>query len=102
MQEHAYAKSFVEELKTRKPADSLKLSFALTAVAQLHAVDMGTKNSVGHTSTNGTAFDKRLRVWAKAKGGIAENCDYGNAKPIDIVMSLLIDDGIENLGLSHA
>jgi len=24
---------------------------------------------------------------------IAENCDYGNADPLDIVMSLLIDDG---------
>lgn len=98
LQENAYAKSLVEDLKTRKPADSLKLSPALNAVAKLHAVDMGTKNKVGHNSSDGTTFDKRLRLRAKAKGAVAENCDYGNAKPLDIVMSLLIDDGIENLG----
>jgi len=98
LQENAYAKSLVEALKTRKPADSLKLSPALNAVAKLHAVDMGTKNKVDHNSSDGTTFDKRLRLRAKAKGAVAENCDYGNAKPLDIVMSLLIDDGIENLG----
>lgn len=98
LQENTYAKSLVEDLKTRKPADSLNLSPALNAVAKLHAVDMGTKNKVGHNSTDGTTFDKRLRLRAKAKGAVAENCDYGNAKPLDIVMSLLIDDGIENLG----
>ncbi len=98
LQENTYAKSLVEDLKTRKPADSLKLSPALNAVAKLHAVDMGMKNKVGHNSSDGTTFDKRLRLRAKAKGAVAENCDYGNAKPLDIVMSLLIDDGIENLG----
>jgi uncharacterized protein YkwD len=98
LQENAYAKSLVDDLKTRKPTDSLKLSPALNAVAKLHALDMGTKNKVGHNSSDGTTFDKRLRLRAKAKGAVAENCDYGNANPLDIVMSLLIDDGIENLG----
>ncbi len=98
LQENPFAKSLIEDLKNRKPVDSLKLSPALNIVAKLHAADMGTKNKVGHNSSDGTTFDKRLRLRAKAKGAIAENCDYGNAKPIDIVMSLLIDDGIESLG----
>ncbi|MFM8912665.1 MAG: CAP domain-containing protein [Flammeovirgaceae bacterium] len=98
LEENSYSKSLVEELRTRKPADSLTLSLALNAVAKAHAIDMGTKNKVGHNSSNGTTFDKRLRQRAKAKGAIAENCDYGNAKPLDIVMSLLIDDGIASLG----
>jgi len=29
---------------------------------------------------------------------IAENCDYGSTEPLEIVMSLLIDDGIASLG----
>jgi uncharacterized protein YkwD len=98
LQENPFAKSLVEELKKRTPVDSLKISAALAATAKAHATDMGTKNKVGHNSSNGITFDKRLRLRAKAKGAIAENCDYGNTRPLDIVMSLLIDDGIENLG----
>jgi uncharacterized protein YkwD len=90
--------SLVNDLKTRDKVGTLQLSPALTATAEAHAIDMGTKNKVGHISSNGVTFDKRLREWAKAKGAVAENCDYGNVEPIDIVMSLLIDDGIENLG----
>lgn len=93
-----FAISLVNELKTRDKVGTLQLSSALTATAEAHAIDMGTKNKVGHTSSNGVTFDKRLRERAKARGAVAENCDYGNVEPIDIVMSLLIDDGIENLG----
>jgi uncharacterized protein YkwD len=58
---------------------------------------MGEKGKVGHTSSNGTTFENRIRKKVKS-GMIAENCDYGYSEPLDIVMSLLIDDGITNLG----
>jgi uncharacterized protein YkwD len=93
-----YAKSLLADLKKCQKMSELKSSKALQAVAQLHALDMGKSGTVGHTSSDGTIFSERLREKAKAGGMIAENCDYGNEEPLDIVMALLIDDGIKSLG----
>jgi uncharacterized protein YkwD len=97
MEENDYVKSLMEELKSRHPIGALALSPVLSALSKGHAMDMGKKGTTGHTSSNGTSFADRVRK--KVKGGmIGENCDYGNDTAIDIVMSLLIDDGIQSLG----
>jgi uncharacterized protein YkwD len=93
-----YAKSLVADLKKCKKMQELKISNALSTVARMHALDMGKTGLVGHTSSDGITFGDRLRKKAKAGGMIAENCDYGNEEPLDIVMALLIDDGIKSLG----
>jgi uncharacterized protein YkwD len=93
-----YAKSLVADLKKCHKMGELKSAKVLNAVAQMHALDMGKTGSVGHTSSDGTPFSERLRKKAKAGGMIAENCDYGHEEPLDIVMALLIDDGIKSLG----
>lgn len=98
MTQNSYAKSLIEDLKKTEKMSALQFSDPLTKIARMHAVDMGKSGKVGHTSSDGTPFSDRLRNKAKAKGTIAENCDYGNEEPLDIVMSLLIDDGIKSLG----
>jgi len=95
---NSYAKSLVADLKKCKKMGALQPSKPLTDVARLHANDMGKTGSVGHTSSDGTPFNLRIRNNAKAKGMIAENCEYGHYTALDIVMALLIDDGIESLG----
>ncbi len=95
---NSYAKSLVADLKMSKKMGALQLSKPLTDVARSHALDMGKAGSVGHTSSDGTPFNVRIRNKAKAKGMIAENCEYGHETALDIVMALLIDDGIESLG----
>ncbi len=97
MENNDYAKSLFEILKSAKPVNPLKSSAVLTKLARGHAKDMGSKGKVGHDSSDGTTFVNRLRKKIKT-GMIAENCDYGNTNPLDIVMSLLIDDGIVSLG----
>ena len=97
LEDNSYAKSLVSELKVAKPVNALQSSSVLEKLAKGHAVDMGEKGKVGHNSSNGTTFVNRLRKRIKT-GMIAENCDYGNTEPLDIVMSLLIDDGITSLG----
>lgn len=97
MEENSYAKSLVEELKSASRVSPLKSSPVLTKLARDHAMDMGNRGKVGHESSDGTTFVNRIREKIKT-GMIAENCDYGNTDPLDIVMSLLIDDGIVSLG----
>jgi uncharacterized protein YkwD len=97
LEDNPYAKSLISELKVAKPVNALQPSTVLEKLAKGHAIDMGEKGKVGHTSSNGTTFENRVRKKIKT-GMIAENCDYGNAEALDIVMSLLIDDGITSLG----
>lgn len=98
LEKNRYAKSLVQDLKETKPMGVLKSAPALTAVARYHAKDMGTTGGLGHTSTDGTPFNIRVRTQSKAQGMIAENCAYGQTSALDFVMQLLIDDGIESLG----
>lgn len=95
---NSYAKSLMADLKKCKKMGELQLSKPLTDVARLHAQDMGKTGTVGHTSSDGTPFHERIRNQAKARGMIAENCEYGHDTAMDIVMALLIDDGIQSLG----
>ena len=97
LESNPYAKSLIEELKVAKPKNPLQTSSVLEKLARGHALDMGEKGKVGHNSSNGTTFENRVRKKIKT-GMIAENCDYGNSEPLEIVMSLLIDDGITSLG----
>lgn len=95
---NSYAKSLMADLKKCKKMGELQLSKPLADVARLHAQDMGKAGTVGHTSSDGTPFHERIRNQAKARGMIAENCEYGHDTAMDIVMALLIDDGIQSLG----
>lgn len=95
---NGYAKSLVKELKDLQAIGKLQTSVPLTEIARQHANDMGKNSLTGHDSSDGTPFHVRVREYTKAKGGIAENCAYGYEEPLDIVMSLLIDDGITSLG----
>lgn len=95
---NSYAKSLVKELKALQPMGALQSSVPLAEIARKHAVDMGKNSLTGHDSSDDTPFHIRVREYSKAKGSIAENCSYGYEAPLDIVMSLLIDDGIESLG----
>jgi hypothetical protein len=63
---------------------------ACYASAQCHAATAGAKGYVGHNRVK--ADCKRQQHFQ------GECCDYGHAAPIDIVMSLLVDEGVSNLG----
>jgi uncharacterized protein YkwD len=97
MEENTYVRSLKEELENRQAVGALTLSPVLSGLAKGHATDMGKHGTVSHDSSNGTPFAERVRKKVK-NGLIAENCDYGNETAIDIVMSLLIDDGVQSLG----
>jgi uncharacterized protein YkwD len=66
----------------------------LTMIAQGHALESGKKGSTGHQG-----FKKRFEpLMGNPYMHVGENCSYGYEKAIDIVISLLIDDGVKELG----
>lgn len=95
---NSYIKSLYNDLKNTKNLEMLYPDKGLTAAAEYHAKDMGKTGKVSHKSSDGTDFSSRVHKWCPDYSYIGENCSYGFNEAIDIVMQLLVDDGIESLG----
>lgn len=66
----------------------------LTAVAQGHATSTGQKGQVGHRDFN----NRYGPLMGKPYRQVGENISYGFGQAIDIVIRLLIDEGVKDLG----
>ncbi|OMJ75440.1 hypothetical protein SteCoe_25407 [Stentor coeruleus] len=81
-------------LKSLRPLQPLKWSDHLYLAAQEHVDDIGPKGIIGHNSSNGKEPVDRITNHCKWSGALGENISYGQADPEDIVLSMLIDDGV--------
>jgi len=89
----------IESLKSTAPVPLLRVSKGLCASAKAHAEDQGPKGLVSHEGSDNSSPDERMNrfgTWGKAFG---ENIEYGNFSAEEIVMQLIIDDGVP--GRSH-
>ena len=77
----------LSEMALQKVFDADKLCYES---AFCHSVESGIKGYTGHDRLNKNCEDKRHYM--------GECCDYGNSEPLEIVLSLLIDEGVPSLG----
>jgi uncharacterized protein YkwD len=70
----------------------------LFKAARFHAKDSGKNGIVGHSSSDGTSFSKRLPKYVKGWNRLAENCSYGYEEATNIVGQLLLDENVPSLG----
>ena len=98
--ESRFVRSLNAELQKVKGLPMLKPHEKLFKAAHYHANDMGTKGLMGHNSSNGVDFFARIRSFMNPTGdfSFAENCAYGFSSANDIVLQLLIDEGVTALG----
>ena len=96
--DNAYMKSLREDLDKVKNLPMLKPDKGLFKAAQYHARDTGKKGIVGHTSSDGTSFSKRLPKYVEGWNRLAENCSYGYSDAAKIVGQLLLDENVPSLG----
>lgn len=69
----------------------------LTGAAQGHAMKSGQTGRVGHQD-----FNKRFEpLMGNPYNHVGENCSYGYETAMDIVISLLIDEGVKDHGHRH-
>lgn len=84
-------------LARMSPRPRLEASPLLAAAAFDHSVDQGPRGGVGHISSNGRRPADRLR--SRGGGGyVAEAISYGQGSPLDVVIQLIVDDGVEGRG----
>ena len=97
-QSDKWTRSLQKDLKKSKSLEPLQPAQDLFEAAKLHAEDMGSTGKVGHNTSLGKNPKKRFKELQKIYNPVGENCDYGNDKALDIVMSLLIDKNVSSLG----
>lgn len=85
-----YYRSLVKTLRDMKPLNSLLPDKECFNSANCHALQSGKTGYVGHDRQNNNC--KRIIHFS------GECCDYGHSDPLDIILSLLIDEGISTLG----
>jgi len=91
---NSYLRSLYRDLRKTDALPLLVPETDLTSVAQQHATESGKTGHVGHKN-----FNKRFKPFmGNPYTNVGENCSYGYYRAIDIVMTLLIDDGIKGVG----
>ena len=93
-----YIKSLNEYLLDAEPMPILTPEKILYDEALKHSTNMGKAGKLGHESSDGKSFEERLSFLTDSFSLVQENCQYGFSKGLDILMDLLIDEGIEDLG----
>ena len=84
----------IEFLKSTAAVPLLRVSKGLCAAAKVHAEDQGPKGLVSPEGSDKSTPDQRMNrfgTWGTAYG---ENIEYGNFNAEEIVMHLIIDDGV--------
>jgi len=91
---NSFVRSLRRDLKHTSGLPPLIPEKDLTAVAQAHARKSGENGTTGHQD-----FNKRFEpMLGNPYNHVGENCSYGYEQAIDIVISLLIDEGVKSLG----
>lgn len=83
---NSYYKTLWKDLSVMKPVGALYPDKNMYELAKCWALESGKKGVIGHNRKNCPS------------GFYAECCTYGNDTPVEIVMSFLIDDGVQSLG----
>ena len=83
-------------LKTATKLSPYSPSKGLTQSANLQLKDLMEDSSIGHKSKDGGTLTTRLDKFGSVGNIYAENITYGSKTPRDIVMLMILDDGVKS------
>jgi len=70
----------------------------MALAASDHTKDTGPRGMTGHDGSDGTSLANRLEKYGKPVSTYGENLSYGQTTGRDVVIQLLIDDGVASRG----
>lgn len=94
----AAVREAIAYLRAQRPLPPLEWSEGLWRAARDHAADQGPRGATGHTGSDGSTVDTRIRRYGAWEVTAAENIDYGSDVARDVLISLIVDDGVPSRG----
>ncbi|ACF11756.1 SCP-like extracellular [Chlorobaculum parvum NCIB 8327] len=88
----------INELENTRPMRPLLPSKGLTLAARDLVQDQGLTRTTGHTGNDGSSMSDRIERYGQWDGCIAENLAYGFDDARQVIVGLLIDDGVLSRG----
>ena len=95
------AEEAIRVLREQRTLGPLTPAPGMTTSARDHVRDQGPKGVVGHDGSDGSTFDDRVRRYGRWGTSLTENISYGPSTPRDVVIDLIVDDGIRDRGHRH-
>lgn len=88
----------IAALRARTPVPPLGWSKGLAGAAADHVRDQGPIGGLEHYGTDGSDPARRAERRGRWASGMAENIAYGENPARDVVIQLLVDDGVPDRG----
>jgi len=85
-------------LESVRPVGPLRFNEGLARAARLHAQDIGPRGSIEHLGADGSRLSQRLNRLGAWQGVISENIGTLEEDPKQVVLQLIIDDGVPGRG----
>lgn len=85
-------------LRNAPAVKALRWSDVLSSAALDHVKDQGPRGAIGHTGSGGFTLERRLQRRGVNYRLAAENISYGHREAREIVLSLIVDDGVRDRG----
>ncbi len=85
----------IEFLKNQAPVSELTEDANLSKACNDHCSDIGPKGIVSHDSSDGKNVSDRIEVYTEWDAACGENLDFGSKNAVDIMVNLIVDDGVE-------
>ncbi|MES2766593.1 MAG: CAP domain-containing protein [Bacteroidota bacterium] len=92
----------IRYLESVSPMQALSYSDGLSKAAMDHVNDIGPKGMMSHVGSNGTRVNKRIERYGQWNDLCGENIMYGSYTARDIIISLIVDDGVADRGHRRA
>lgn len=85
-------------LESASPCPPLSPSPGMSKAAKDHVSDIGPKSMVGHSGSDGSSPFSRMNRYGRWQKTAGENISFGKRSAREIVIQLIVDDGVASRG----